>query len=151
MNFFNESLEILLYKRNLLIQVLTDYEFSENSILNFLEAFDYFIVFPGKFDGATIVRDSYLIKELDLCAMVHDYMYVKYNLPVNFKHKIKADIFYCKLLRKFNISWWSVWVVRFLGLLISTPFYGLYKKVKYNQTHSLQNSLEFNIYINKFS
>lgn len=149
-SFFKKQYWELLEKKLILIYLLNDFNFNKYEVNNFVKAFEFFEEFPDKFDGATVVRDFYILNGLDVCAMIHDYMYVKYNLPVNFLNKIKADYIYCKYLRKFNISWWSVWAVRFCGLVASSPIYAVYKKVKFNQTHTNQDSLEFINYIKDF-
>ncbi len=68
---------------------------SDNDILDYLEAFDYFVANPSDYDGATIVKDLVDIRKgkyyLDLDAMLHDFEYLN-----------GAD-------NKFNIKWKSDW------------------------------------------
>ena len=151
MNSFFYKPYCILYKKCLLLfELLQDFQFTDSQLTKFIEAYNYFIINPEKFDGATIVRDNFNIKNLDACAMLHDYMYVKFNVSVNLKNKFKADLLYCKLLRKFNASWSSVWIVRFLGLIISSPFFALYKKIKYKLVHSKNDNLLFKEFIKVF-
>ena len=70
-----------------------------SDISDYLNAFDYFIERPNKFDGATIVKDLVDIGELDLDAMVHDYDYI-HGANRNFIKKWKADIKYIKNMER---------------------------------------------------
>ena len=70
-----------------------------SDISDYLNAFDYFIGHPDKFDGATIVKDLEDIKGLDLDAMVHDYEYIN-GANRNFIKKWKADIKYIKNMER---------------------------------------------------
>lgn len=149
MSFFNQNSVILDDKKILLKRVLIDYGFNFFEIDGFLVAYEFFKKNPDKFDGATIVQDTYTINGLDAVAMVHDYLYIKFDLSGKFKKKFKADLLYAKLLRKFNVSWVSVWLVRFLGLIISTPIFALYKCL-IKPTYSVSSDDEFNTYITRF-
>jgi hypothetical protein len=75
-NFFFQNTEILEKKAFLLKLILLDCNFTENEIIKFEKAYNYFIENPKEFDGATIVRDLDTIKGLDAPAMVHDYRYI---------------------------------------------------------------------------
>ena len=72
---------------------------SNNDILDYLEAFDYFVANPSDYDGATIVKDLVDIRKgkyyLDLDAMLHDYEYVM-GESESFKLKWKSDWRYIK-------------------------------------------------------
>ena len=80
-----KNIRVLLYIKERKMSDISDY----------LNAFDYFIGHPDKFDGATIVKDLEDIKGLDLDAMVHDYDYI-HGANRNFIKKWKADIKYIK-------------------------------------------------------
>ena len=70
-----------------------------SDISDYLNAFDYFVKYPNKFDGATIVKDLEDLKGLDLDAMVHDYDYI-HGANRNFIKKWNADIKYIKNMEK---------------------------------------------------
>jgi hypothetical protein len=87
----------------------------------YLEAYDFFCAEQIEFDGATIVKDLKSIPNLDIHAMLHDYLYVKYNVSVNVKYKWYADLIYAKEMERMG-STYSTWS-RFIGL---TLFGGLF-------------------------
>jgi hypothetical protein len=102
-------------------------------ISGFLEAYDYFVANPTEYDGATIVKDLHDIKGLDLSAMMHDFNYIV-ELP-NYrgfswlKAKIKFDWLYGKNMEMLGKGI-TIPYSRSIGLIISTPIYWVYKKVK---------------------
>lgn len=126
-DFFNQSREVLVEKRQHLIKVLEDRELSEKEINHVLDCFNLLRDFPTiyKFDGATIVYDLETIKGLDAAAMVHD---VEYQLlrhrgfKTYFFGKLKADVNYGKLMRKLGITWLTAWS-RVALLIASTPIW----------------------------
>ena len=120
-NFFKQDKNILIKKREQLKFILTDVWGVDSKI--YLEAYDYFLNNPNDYDGATIVNDLTIMPNLDIWAMFHDYLYIKFNVAVNLKYKHLADLKYCQEMRKFKISWGSVWLVRYVGLLISTIYF----------------------------
>jgi hypothetical protein len=68
---------------------------------------------------ATIVKDLKVYLTL-IFMMLHDYLYVKYNVSVNVKYKWYADLIYAKEMERMgSASTWS----RFIGL---TLFGGLF-------------------------
>jgi hypothetical protein len=109
----------------------------------YITAYLYFVEHPTSYDGATIVNDITLIPDLDIWAMVHDYLYITYNVAVDFRAKLTTDLLYIKLMRTFKVSWGASWLVRFGGLLLTTlPFmfreYFITKK-----RYSIKNRVEF--------
>lgn len=120
-NYFQKDYESLLKERNKLKYVLSEiWNLDDNTITIYLSAFDYFILNPSEYDGATIVNDFWIIPGLDIWAMLHDYLYIKYNVAVNLKAKYLADKLYCQQMRNFKISWGAVWLIRFTGLTLSS-------------------------------
>jgi hypothetical protein len=83
----------------------------------YLEAYDYFCDNPNDFDGATIVKNLNIIPNLDIWAMIHDYIYIKYNVSSNIKYKWYADLIYATEMEKMGCSAYSTWS-RFIGLTI---------------------------------
>lgn len=119
-SYFFQSKETLLEKKEQLKYILSVVWKRPNKVVDiYLDAYDYFCKYPNKFDGATIVSDIWILPNLDIFAMLHDYLYIKYNVAVNVYYKLLADYLYCTEMRKFKVSWTLVWVVRFLGLSLS--------------------------------
>jgi hypothetical protein len=73
---------------------------NHKEILEYLEAFDYFIQHPDKYDGATIVQDLCDIPRLDLDAMLHDYEYIVNGANRDFVKKWKSDLKYIQYMQK---------------------------------------------------
>lgn len=108
----------------------------------YLTIYDFFCENPNKFDGATIVKDLCIIRGLDTSAMLHDYLYITYNVSSNYKYKWKADLLYALEIQRGGGSLYSTWS-RFLGLtifggLFFTPF-----KIFKGQKMTLLNKIEF--------
>jgi len=98
----------------------------------FEEAFNYFLLNPNNFDGASFVKDLDDLPDLDLSAMVHDYDYLV-KLPKLHSWswlfaKFKTDFQYAKNMERFGKGIWTPYV-RFVGLVLSTPFYLGYLKL----------------------
>lgn len=72
---------------------LKGYEVDQREI--YLKAYDYFTYNGREFDGATMTEDLNDIEGLDLDAMLHDYLYIEYNVAGNYSFIWKAD----KLMR----------------------------------------------------
>ena len=95
----------------------------------YLEAYDYFMDHPTKYDGATMVKDLNDVY-IDLTAMRHDYDYIV-ELP---KHrgwewlveKVKIDFRYGKNIEMMGKGTWGAYS-RVFGLWLSTPFYLIFK------------------------
>lgn len=109
----------------------------------YIDAYLYMVKHPEDYDGATIVNDLTIIPGLDIWAMVHDYLYVVFNVAVNWKAKYIADVIYAKLMRIFKVSWGAAWVVRFGGLLITTPFFYCREKYYNKKVYTTTNRKEF--------
>jgi hypothetical protein len=124
-NFFFQNTEILEKKAFLLKLILLDCNFTENEIIKFEKAYNYFIENPKEFDGATIVRDLDTIKGLDAPAMVHDYRYI---LAYGIKDRLKADKDYLKNMIKLGVHPVSAYL-RYL-LLIFLNISGIYTAYK---------------------
>ena len=72
---------------------------SEDERWKYKKAFTYFITFPHKFDGATIVKDLNDLPNLDLDAMLHDYEYLC-GANKSFKRKWNTDFDYIRNMKK---------------------------------------------------
>lgn len=68
-------------------------------IVDYKRAFEYFRIFPFKFDGATIVKDLNDLPNLDLDAMLHDYEYIR-GANKDFVKKWYCDMRYIRNMEK---------------------------------------------------
>jgi len=108
---------------------------SKTEVNQYLIAFDYFVINPKKFDGATIVRDLYMLRswtgqkyvKLSPDAMLHDYEYIM-GANRSFTKKWKSD---CKYFRNLLLNGKGVCWGRWLGLTIISPIYVPYKYIKH--------------------
>jgi len=102
-NFFTQEPAILIEAKANLITILKIRGRSNTDINKYLKAYDFFTMYPSKYDGATIVKDLVDVRTengyLDCDAMLHDYEYIK-GANRNFKKKWKADIDYIKGMEK---------------------------------------------------
>jgi hypothetical protein len=100
-NYFTQPIEIL--SRHKEIMVLKC-EVAGLPKQPYIDAFDYFCIYPSKFNGATGVNDLCDIRPigfscLDMSAMAHDYHYVFLNAGVNWKYKQLSDKIYAHSMR----------------------------------------------------
>lgn len=126
-DFFKQNIETLIKKRKEVIFLLDAKEISSKY---YLSAFDYFVINPTEFDGATIVKDLKDIKGLDLSAMVHDYQYIveltKYKGISWLKVKTRMDWNYGRSMELLGKGIYPY--TRSIGLIISTPIYWVIKQ-----------------------
>lgn len=132
-SFFKQPQNVLNDKFNHVIALFGHKGFREDQYSLFLTAYRYFIDHPSQFDGATIVKDLYDIKGLDLSAMKHDYIYLT-TLP-KFKGlewlriKIKYDWQYGRDMELLGKGITTPYA-RAIGLILSTPIYWVMTKIK---------------------
>lgn len=125
--FFSQDKKVLVEKRKeleYLVSVL--WNRNEETKELYLKIYDFFCENPKEFDGATIVKDLCIIKGLDTSAMLHDYLYLTYNVAANYKYKWLADWIYAREMERGGGSAYATWS-RFIGLTIFggiffTPF-----------------------------
>lgn len=146
--FFYQDKEILDKHYLDLLYVLDMWKVPQPIKKLYIDAYLYFVKYPKQYDGATIVNDLTIIPGLDIWAMVHDYLYIIFNVAVDFKAKYLADLIYIKLMRYFKVSWGASWLVRFGGLLLSTiPF--MFREYFINKKrYSKDNKREFIALVN---
>jgi hypothetical protein len=72
---------------------------SLEDIVKYKRAFEYFRIFPHKFDGATIAKDLNDLPNLDLDAMLHDYEYLQ-GANKSFIKKWRSDFRYIKNMER---------------------------------------------------
>ena len=88
----------------------------------YLQAYDYFVQNPNEFDGATLTEDMPDIPNLDLDAMLHDYLYVALNASADWDYMVKADELFKKEMYRRQKSSWNSWY-RNSALYLKTPFF----------------------------
>lgn len=134
--YFQQDREKLADDRFLLTLVLKNKGFTQSEINQFLSAFNAFKNFPSvfKFDGATIVGDSYTINGLSATAMLHDYDCIiadNSNFVNYLNDRLLADKKYRRNLikskRKLVINTIFAYILWF-GLVITIPIYYLITK-----------------------
>lgn len=123
-----------------LIEALERKARSNREINEYLVAFDYFIENPSRYNGATIVRDLYVLKyrldsgtyKLDPDAMLHDYEYIEKKANRNFIAKIKSDY---KYFSNMLANGKGARIIRFvlLTLLTITVVYVVYNYIKHKK------------------
>lgn len=129
-DYFKRKPKDLLKSRHDVIEVLKLLDRSKSDINLYLEAYDYFTTNPSEFDGATVVRDLFIIKgkgyKLDVDAMLHDYEYIN-GANKSFRLKHNADIRYFTNMRR---NGKGVQLFRLSLLIITGIFYVPYNKLK---------------------
>lgn len=141
--YFYEPLPILLEnkKRVDLYLQLKDYNATQRDIYD--RAYKYFITNPAQFDGATMTEDLFDIDSLELAAMLHDWLYIKFNASGSFKYIWLADKLIRSEMRRMNKSSWNTGT-RFVLLLIKTPFYVPYSWLFKSRRMTPEQKEEFN-------
>lgn len=124
-DFFFSSEEVLKKTKKDMLNYLELHNTNEETIKLYLDSYNFFIKNPTKFDGATILKDVEVIPNLDIWAMIHDYMYIHYKAAANFKYKYYSDYIFSKELERTGQSWEVSWV-RFglltLSGILFTPY-----------------------------
>lgn len=144
-NFFSQD-KITLSEKRKELEYLISVLWNRDTFVKemYLEIYDFFCENPKEFDGATIVKDLCIIKGLDTSAMLHDYMYLNYNVASSYKYKWKADLLYALEMQRGGGAAYSTWS-RFIGLTIFggiffTPF-KIFKGKKMNKNDKLSFDL----------
>ena len=128
-DFFKQSELLLRVYRVDLIIFLGMKGYKKIEIKDYLEAYDYFVINPSKFDGATIVKDLHDLYKLDLDAMLHDYNYIVKKSGHNFKTKWEVDWLYAKGMERKGKGQYSAFS-RFAGLTITGIIWVPYTNLK---------------------
>lgn len=121
-NFFRQDPFRLKEKRKNVDEylVLKGYELSERA--EYLKAYDHMTYFPEDFDGATMTEDLPDIDNLELAALLHDYLYIRFKASGSFKYSWIADKLMRLEMRRMGKSSWNTGV-RFVLLLLKAPFF----------------------------
>lgn len=130
-DFFLQKREALNKAFIEMTHILTLLDRDKEAIEEYREAFLFFIDNPRKFDGATIMRDLFMLKKdgnkLDIDAMLHDYEYIT-GANRNFIKKWNAD------LRYFNnmlLNGKGAQIFRFFLLMVTSVFFVPYAKIRH--------------------
>ncbi len=116
-NYFHKSITELRVCRYDVKLYLELKGYSREQIAVYIKAFDYFILNPDDFDGATLVKDLVDIPDLDIDAMYHDYCYVFYDVASSVVMKWRADKLYAKGNERKGKSLYAAYS-RFAGLTL---------------------------------
>lgn len=119
-NFFHGN--DLTVCRDKVIQLLKIWDYTQEQRKIYLNAFDYFVKHPEKFDGATMTEEMNDIPYLDLDAMLHDYLYIALNASANWEYMVKADKLFKKEMRRRQKSSWNS-AYRNTALMLKTPYW----------------------------
>lgn len=152
-NFFTSNTpEQLSIKRNELLCILKyKKRFNLSYIDGVIIAYDYFCINRTQFDGATLVPDLYDFYDIEISALVHDYIYLEFNVASHLPSKRRADRLYGNMLLDFNDDKETIRIAktRKLGLWISSYAHWFYNQIKRGKMTN-QKKIEFNNYIKKF-
>lgn len=126
-DFFFQSETIIRNKLKFILDIWEDFGFDNYDEVRLRIAFEYFIANPKEYNGTSIINDFWLIKGLEPESVIHDYDYI---MATSLKDLHKANIEYCKRLRKRNSQFFWVWGFIFCSLTIVSIF----KSIKYLKT-----------------
>lgn len=120
-----------------IVFILKSLNIQDNKIEEYKVAFEYFLDNPEKFDGATFVKDLFILKisqrdrfgdriKLDINAMLHDYEYLRGD----FYSFIKITISNLNYVKNIQACGQGLHWTRFIGLTFISLFYVPYKNIK---------------------
>lgn len=138
--FFFSDEDTLEKTREVMVNFLKLHKTNPEVINIYIKAYNYFIKNPSRFDGATILKDVKIIPGLDIWAMLHDYMYINFNVAVNWKYKFISDKIYSEEMERIGLSWEVTWV-RFGLLLITHLLFTPYEIIRGKR---MNNTNKFN-------
>jgi len=103
--------------------------YSKKQVQLFKNAYDYFILNPTEYDGATMSQDLYDVPGLELAAMKHDYTYIFLKAKYSAKAMRIADFEMYRDMKKMSkcgvqITW------RRIRLSIVRRLYAVYNQLK---------------------
>lgn len=132
-DFFKQSITQLRTSKNKMLELFDIKRRNQQDIKDYVKAFDYFVVNPTEYDGATIVKDLVDVRTpdgyLDTDAMLHDYEYIQ-GANSHFVKKWKSDYRY---IRNMEMNGKGIRVFRFIILTLAGVIlipYNIYKKRK---------------------
>ena len=121
-NYFRQDPFKLKQNRKKVDEFLTlkGYELSQRD--EYLKAYDHMTYFPEDFDGATMTEDLPDIENLELAAMLHDYLYIRYKASGSFKYSWICDKLMRLEMKRQGKSSWNTGA-RFVLLILKAPFF----------------------------
>lgn len=114
-NYFFQDKDRLAHKREVMVYMLKSRFYRDYWISYFLDAYDFFCDNPSAYNGATMSQDLHdiapdgAINGLELAAMLHDWLYVVYNVSTNRKYMKKADKVMKWVMEDFSKSGFEIW------------------------------------------
>jgi hypothetical protein len=143
--FFYSDVDRLIKTKKLMVDHLKIHNTDKKMIDLYELAYDYFVLNPEKYDGATVLKDMLIIPGLDMWAMLHDYIYIMFNVAVSWKYKFYADKMYAEEMERMGHSWEVTWV-RFGLLMITHLLFTPYELIRGKIMNSNQRYLFSEIY-----
>jgi len=121
-NFFHEQYNMIVEGKKNMDAMLQIWGYEANEREFYTKAFDYFVINPEHYDGASMTEDLYDIPGLDIDAMLHDYLYVGLNCSASLKYMWLSDKLIRSEMRRRGKSSWNTGY-RFVALVLKTPFF----------------------------
>lgn len=117
-SYFDQSDAKLSVNREKIRRFLSEMKgYSSAQINYYLTAYDYFQVNKLHYDGATMTEDLCDIENLELCSMLHDWMYIHLKTSGNLKYRLLSDKLFRSEMSRMRKSSWNRGY-RFVALLI---------------------------------
>lgn len=124
-NFFYQSPEKLSRKREEMLRKLVEAHFQPWQISWFEKAYDFFIIHPSGYDGATMSQDLHdiapdgAVNGLEFASMLHDYLYVVFKVSTDRTYMKKADKVMKRVMYMNSNAGWEIsrrmfalWIIR---------------------------------------
>lgn len=129
-DFFKQKNNELLKARLDMNNALKLVDRNSEDVNKYNDAFIYFCANPNDFDGATIMRDLFILKKdgnkLDVDAMLHDYEYIT-GANRNFIKKWNTDLSY---FNNMLLNGKGVQLFRLIALIVTGIFFVPYAYLK---------------------
>lgn len=108
----------------------------------YLAAYDYFVINPEEFDGATMTEDLCDVKGLELTAMLHDYLYIALNASASLHFIRLADKLFFQEMKRMDKSSWNLGYRKFALWCVRRYWVWFCVKFKYRKM-TIDNQIEF--------
>lgn len=147
-NPFNQKQSVLISDKKRLNTIITSITGNEDMLFLFNEAFNFFMIFPERYDGATGDSENGAFKKYDIPSIIHDYMDVRgacYTFELMrasdkmFKEFMEQLSFYSIQIKKREISLWLIAHPRWWRM-----------KLKFNNGEYYRND-NYTKYLNKYT
>ncbi len=107
-DFFKQDYTVLMKKKKQMEIVLGFKDFSELEIGFFEDAYDYFVVNPSEYDGATASQDLYDLPGIEFPPVSHDFDYVAKNCMSSLKYTRISDKILFYNMKKMGASKYEI-------------------------------------------